>query len=304
MTESSDAFPAATPTTAWRCTSPSEGRRCGARSSSYGRLFSAATSTSAASGVGSLPVATALMYAYLIISVVLLLNMLIAMMGATYQRVAEAAAENRKLQFAQYVVCWRGLGAAAVHAAVGAVQYPLPGPRPVPRAPAPGRRVASARTGRRGARWWEGPTRGPSARVGLTEWARAVAPEDDFGAASDGEWRGWWWGTAKRRRRLSKFVDDYHAAHEHEIVRDRLGSTLEQLSEMLLGVERRLKDQVFGSSVRAVLDMRHPWMPRATRDSMPHNAPASPPLQVSSWTRRSRRRWARRHVTCGSCVRR
>ena len=37
-------------------------------------------------------VATALMYAYLIISVVLLLNMLIAMMGATYQRVAEAAA--------------------------------------------------------------------------------------------------------------------------------------------------------------------------------------------------------------------
>ena len=88
--------------------------------------------------------------------------------------------------------------------------------------------------------------RGPSARVGLTEWARAVAPEDDFGAASDGEWRGWWWGTAKRRRRLSKFVDDYHAAHEHEIVRDRLGSTLEQLSEMLLGVERRLKDQVFG----------------------------------------------------------
>ena len=34
--------------------------------------------------------------------------MLIAMMGATYQRVAEAAAENRKLQFAQYVVCWRG----------------------------------------------------------------------------------------------------------------------------------------------------------------------------------------------------
>ena len=201
--------------------------------------------------------------------------MLIAMMGATYQRVAEAAAENRKLQFAQYVVCWRGRSVPPPFTLLSVPFNTLCLVLDLYRACAGA--GAKSRVGpdgaARGAVVGKDLLRGPSARVGLTEWARAVAPEDDFGAASDGEWRGWWWGTAKRRRRLAKFVDDYHAAHEHEIVRDRprlhaieqqshhttshrphmhtqvrdrLGSTLEQLSEMLLGVERRLKDQVFG----------------------------------------------------------